>query len=236
MLKVYIGWDPREDLAYQVALASLVRRATGKVCVTRLELERNEHWGLIKRPREVRSGRMWDVVSDAPMATEFACSRFLVPMLAQEGWALFVDSDVVFLDDIAKILAHADPSKAVMVVQHDYQPAHKKKMDGQIQTSYARKNWSSAALYHASHPANRRLSLGNINKLPGRDLHRFCWLRDDEIGALPTEFNWLVGEQPKPENPVVAHFTLGTPDLLGHTNGPHADIWVNEAKELGLWK
>ncbi len=44
-------------------------------------------------------------------------------------------------------------------------------------------------------------------------MHRFFWLHDSEIGELPAEWNWLVGLQPKPDAPKLAHFTLGTPDL-----------------------
>jgi hypothetical protein len=101
-------------------------------------------------------------------------------------------------------------------------------MDGQQQVAYARKNWSSVALWNCDHPANRRLSLVDVNERPGRDLHAFYWLHDDEIGELPARWNWLVGVQDKPEDPAIAHFTLGTPDMV--PNSPHADIWFNALK------
>jgi len=107
-------------------------------------------------------------------------------------------------------------------------------MDGQPQTQYPRKNWSSVMLFDCDHPSNRRLNIDMINTLPGRDLHRFCWLRDDEIGELDPEWNWLVGEQPKPENLGVAHFTLGGPWLPNWEEHPHDGIWKEacESKQM----
>lgn len=137
-------------------------------------------------------GQLYDLPSNAPCSTEFAISRFLVPILCQQGWALFVDCDVVFLGDVAELFALADPSKAVMVVKHAPLVEVGTKMDGQAQVGYTRKNWSSVMLFNCDHPANRRLSLADVNERPGRDLHALYWLHDEEIGALPAAWNWLV--------------------------------------------
>lgn len=113
-----------------------------------------------------------------------------------------------------------------MVVKH--QNGHKAgtKMDGQEQLLYPRKNWSSFILFNCDHPANRRLSLQDVNERPGRDLHGLYWLSDEEIGELPQEFNWLVGVQPKPADPKIAHFTLGTPNMTEELRtSEHAHIW-----------
>lgn len=80
-------------------------------------------------------------------------------------------------------------------------------------------------LWNCDHPANRRLSLHDVNHRRGLELHGFYWLNDAEIGELPREWNWLVGEQTKPDNPRIAHFTNGTPNMPGHENTPHAEIW-----------
>lgn len=228
VLKVYIGYDSREQKCYDVAAHSLLWHASQPVCVTPIDLLRNEMWGLLRRPRKTVNGQMFDTLSDAPMSTEFAISRFLTPLLAQKGWALFVDSDVVFLDDVAKLFAFADPRYAVMCVKHGEQVGEGTKMDGQQQTTYVRKNWSSVMLFNCEHPANYGLGLAMLNQRPGRDLHRFCWLFDDYIGALPAEWNWLVGVQPKPAVPKLAHFTLGGSWFNDWKGAEHDDIW-NEA-------
>ena len=85
-------------------------------------------------------------------------------------------------------------------------------------------------MWNVAHPANRRLNLSMLNQWPGRDLHAFKWLHDDEIGDLPREANWLVGLQPKPERPMVAHFTLGVPTMAGHEHDEHADLWREAAR------
>jgi lipopolysaccharide biosynthesis glycosyltransferase len=168
------------------------------------------------------------------MSTEFACSRFLTPILGQTGWALFTDCDVLFLDDVNKLLDHADPSKAVLCVKHEYTPSAKVKMDDQKQTRYSRKNWSSVMLFNCDHPANQRLDLRMLNLLPGRDLHRFGWLSDDQIGELPGGWNWLVNEQPRPTDLHIAHFTLGGPWLPGWAKADHDDLWLKHQDRFGL--
>ena len=105
------------------------------------------------------------------------------------------------------------------------------KMDGVVQTSYSRKNWSSVMLFNCDHPANRRLSLWDISNRKGRDLHAFYWLADSEIGDLPAEWNWLVGVQPKPEAPKIAHFTLGGPWFKDWPGAEHDELWRSEASD-----
>jgi lipopolysaccharide biosynthesis glycosyltransferase len=168
------------------------------------------------------------------MATEFAISRFLVPHLAKSGWALFMDCDMLVRADLMELFALADPSKAVMCVKHRHVPPPGLKMDGQEQTRYARKNWSSVMLLNRDHPANKRLTVEMINSVPGRDLHRFCWLEDDKIGELPPEWNFLVGHTklPRGKSPKIVHFTEGTPAMAGYENVEFADeFWA----QLQAW-
>lgn len=230
-MKVYIGHDTRETRAYATAERSFLRHAWGcdrqldGTMPTPLMLERLAASGLLRRTTDMR-GQMYDLPSNAPCATEFAISRFLTPMLAQTGWALFVDCDVVFLADPAELLELVDPDKAVMVVQHQNGHHAGTKMDGQAQLLYPRKNWSSVMLFNCDHPANRRLTLQDVNERPGLDLHAFYWLSDNEIGALPGEWNWLVGVQEIPPSPKIAHFTLGGPWLPNWPGAVHDDIWL----------
>lgn len=220
---VYIGYDAREDDAYRVAYASLLHHQPAAAVVP-LVAERLAAAGLLRRPQD-RRGVIYDLASNAPQSTDFAISRFLVPILAQAGWALFVDADVLFLADVADLFALADPRFAVMVVKHDHQPPDGLKMDGQAQTAYPRKNWSSVMLWNCDHHANRRLSLQDVNERPGRDLHGFYWLHDSEIGALPAGWNWLVGVQPQPDAPRIAHYTMGVPSMPGLADCAHAGLW-----------
>lgn len=138
-----------------------------------------------------------------------------------------MDCDVLVRRDINELFDLADPTKAVMVVKHDYRPANDTKMDGQTQSTYPRKNWSSVMLFNLGHPANRDLTVEMVNSLPGRDLHRFCWLPDHLIGELPQEWNWLVGHSDRSIDPAIVHFTEGTPSMPGHENDPYSDEWQN---------
>lgn len=227
-MNVYIGWDSREPEAFRVAIESLVRHSPD-VRVIPLDAGRLASFGLLNRPADHR-GQRYDLISNAPCSTEFAISRFLVPHLTQTGWALFVDCDVVFLGDVRELFALADPDKAVMVVKHQQAVGESSKMDGQAQTVYARKNWSSVVLWNCDHPANRRLSLRDVNERPGIDLHQFYWLADTEIGELPQAWNWLVNVEPMPAVPKIAHFTLGGPFTPGWAGAPHDEIWSAAAR------
>jgi hypothetical protein len=137
----------------------------------------------------------------------------------------------VFMQDPTQLLASCDPRYAVNVVKHKHLESPDVKMRGQVQTTYARKNWSSVVLWNVDHPANRRLNAQMLNQWPGRDLHAFKWLADEEIGELPPEANWLVGLQERPAKPIIAHFTLGTPDMPGLEASDHAEIW-HEARAV----
>ncbi len=231
-LRVYVGYDPREIHAYSVACASLRRRARSNVMITPLEVNRLRSQGLLTRPVDAR-GQMYDLHSQAAQSTEFAVSRFLVPMLAQTGPALFVDCDMLFRADVAELFALFDPRYAVQVVQHDHRPLRHTKMDGAAQTVYRRKNWSSVMLWNCDHPGNRRLSLWDINHRPGRDLHALYWLADAEIGALPPEWNWLVGEQEKPADVKLAHYTNGGPWFPNWEPSLYDDLWLEESRRGG---
>lgn len=235
---IWIGFDPREAAAFAVARGSILRRlppgdALARNGINGLILSDMRQQGLYWRETQsLGPARLWDVISDAPMSTEFAISRFLTPILAKRGWALFVDSDVMARADVNDLFALADPAKAVMCVKHSHRPAREIKMDGQAQTVYARKNWSSVMLFNCEHPSNKKLTVDLINTVPGRDLHRFCWLGDDEIGTLGHEWNWLVGHDNLTIDPKLVHFTDGVPSLPGYEHVPYADEW---RAELSAW-
>jgi hypothetical protein len=215
-MRVVIGHDSREEGALDVALASLHR--TSGIGADMLRTADMHERGLFWRP--MLDGV--DIISGVRQSTEFAVSRFLVPVMLR-GVVLFTDCDVVFLRDVAYM--PFDHTKAVSVVKHPPLVSAAGKMDGQTQRDYHRKNWSSVAMWNCDHPANRRLTLQDVNTRHRDYLHGFAWLHDDEIGELSPEWNWLVGVTPKPENPGIAHFTLGGPWLPNWARREHDDIW-----------
>ncbi len=196
--------------------------------------------GLYRRATEHRvnsegKAQLWDVISDHQISTEFAISRFLVPHLAGDGLALFMDCDVLIRADLSRLfrdIEYACESKAVWCVKHSHQPLADTKMDGQVQSKYARKNWSSVMMFDCDHPANKSLTVDLINTAPGRDLHGFCWLADCDIGEIAQEYNWLAGENEPMENPKIVHHTTGSPCMAGYENVPFANEW---RQELTQW-
>jgi len=222
---IFIGYDSREAEAFAVCRHS-IQRHSPDIPIHAIELDQVREGGLYWRPTSKKDGQLWDDISEAPMSTEFAISRFLTPILAREGWALFIDCDMLLRTDIGELFAMAEDKYAVMCVQHpNYLPPDAVKMDGQMQTLYKRKNWSSACLYNCDHPSNRALTVSMINTVPGRDLHRFAWLSDDEIGDLPMSWNWLVGVSDPEVVPDLVHFTSGGPWFNSYRDVPYADEW-----------
>ena len=225
-LKVFVGYDPREAPAYRACVASLRARSSAALEVQPLVQAHLRGLGLYRRPEEARGPQTWDLISQAPVSTEFSLTRFLVPHLAgRAGWALFCDCDFLWRADVAELLDLADPEKAVMVVKHDHQPPEAVKMDGCLQVGYPRKNWSSLVLWNCAHPANAALTLDRVNSWPGKALHAFAWLDDHDIGALPEAWNWLEGWSDPGIDPKAVHYTRGTPDMPPYADAPFAAEW-----------
>ncbi len=231
--RVFLGWDAAQMRAWSVAAFSLQRHATVRCDVRRISMSELRSQGLYRRPTGTTENGYWDEISAAPMSTGHAIARFLVPALCQyEGWAIFADGDILVRHDIARLFALADSEKAIQVVQHAHDPRETVKMTGHAQTTYARKNWSSVVLFNCGHKANRALTVDLVNTVPGRDLHRFCWLSDDLIGALPSTWNHLVGAQVNAD-PAICHYTSGIPDMSGYEHVEHSDEWYATAKACG---
>ncbi|MGU3422390.1 glycosyltransferase [Methylobacterium sp. D54C] len=172
------------------------------------------------------------------MSTEFAISRFFVPLLASadgenNDWALFCDCDFLWLGDVKELIAEADASKALCCVQHQYAPKEELKMDGQAQLLYLRKNWSSLMLFNLKNEKNFNLNIDMLNALPGRDLHRFCWLADEDLHPLSKDWNWLEGSYPVVSPPPRAvHFTRGGPWMRGWEGVDYGNLWRDERRAL----
>ena len=205
-MNIYIGYDSREDLAYQVCSHSITSLSKSAK-IYPLKLNDLKKAGYYKRGE------------DKLGSTEFTFSRFLVPILNDyKGWALFCDCDLLFLKPVEELFSLVDDKYAVMCVQHDYAPKGNTKMDGRIQSIYPRKNWSSLVLWNCDHPSNKKVTLDLVNdpNTTGKYLHRFSWLEDNEIGAVGHEWNWLVGWYKEPQDgaPKAIHYTEGGPWFL----------------------
>lgn len=235
---IFIGYDDREVLPFAVARHSF-KTWSDSALVCSVAIHDLLRFGWYDRPTEIRPTKqggevLWDLISDAPMSTQFAISRFFTPLLAERQsancqWALFVDCDVFarrFVDDLF-LEAEQNPDKALFCVPHQHTVVEGEvKKEAQIQTNYNRKNWSSVMLFNMAHRANDVLTPEYINKLPGRDLHRFCWLKDDEIGFLDKRWNHLVGvDGAQSPDPAIVHFTNGGPWLKQYENVEYANEW-----------
>lgn len=226
MFDVFIGYDPSEETAFNVARTSLQKEAAGKVRVQRVSMGELRVRGLYQRAAtRDADGHRIDTVDGLPFSTEFAFTRFLVPFMTHRRWALFCDSDFLFRANIQELNHYLDPSYALLCVKHNYAPKEKLKMTGQVQSVYPRKNWSSFMLWNLGHPAHRLLTIHDVNNRPGRWLHTFQWLKEEEIGALPEEWNWLEGSSPLSISPKAVHFTRGVPTHAGMENASYADEW-----------
>ena len=223
--RLFVGWDSREDVAYQVCRYSIVARASVPIQITPIKREELRQRGLYTRQRD-------------PLAsTEFTYTRFFVPHLAgYDGWALFCDCDFLWLTDIKNLIDLIDDRYAVMCVHHDHRPSETSKLDGRQQTNYPRKNWSSMVLYNCGHRDNAVLTPDLINRETGAVLHRFQWLDDAVIGAVPESWNWLEGWSQKPDvdHPNVVHFTRGGPWFDEWKSGDYVQLWFAEARAAGI--
>ena len=216
-VKIYIGFDQRESVAYHTFVQSLIDHASIPLDITPLAVK------TLKGYEEKHKDK----------SNDFVYSRFLTPFLNDfKGWAIFVDGDMICQTDIKELLDLRDGSKALQVVKHDYKTKANQKYLGNINQDYPRKNWSSVILWNCAHPKHKLLTPDFIANESGKYLHRFSWLEDNEIGELPKEWNWLVTEYPNNEQANIIHYTLGTPCFKDYRNKEMADIWLKKYDRL----
>lgn len=213
MIPIFIGYDHREAVAYHVCVNSIIRHSSKTVAVTPLALQNMQDYQ--------------ETHTDG--SNQFIYSRFLVPHLMEyKGWAIFMDGDMLLRDDINKLWALRDETKAVMVVKHDYKTKMTEKYLGAKNENYPRKNWSSVILWNCGHAANKTITPEFIEAATGAQLHRFTWLADDLIGELPKVWNWLPDEFGVNEEAKLLHYTLGTPSFHDFATTPMGDEWHRE--------
>jgi lipopolysaccharide biosynthesis glycosyltransferase len=212
-IPVFVGYDPRESIAYHVCVNSIIRHASQPVAIIPLALN------LFTDYQETHEDG----------SNSFIYTRFLVPYLMQwTDWAIFIDGDMLLRSDITELWNLRDGSKDVMVVKHDYQTRQREKYLGSVNENYPRKNWSSVILWNCGNWPNRVLTPEFIQNSTGSYLHRFSWLDDSRIGDLPKQWNWLPDEYGANPDAKLLHYTLGAPCFADFATTPMADEWHRE--------
>lgn len=220
MINVFIGYDNKERVAYNVLSHSIIQNSTKPVSITPIALN-NLKDDFVRERNSLSS-------------TEFSFSRFIIPHLMNyQGWALFMDCDMLMFEDIAELWRMRDDRYAIQVCKHDYTPKEKTKFLGQVQTAYPKKNWSSFMLMNCKKCT--QLTPNYVNRATGLELHQFKWLEsEDLIGELPLEWNWLVGEYEHKDDVKNVHYTEGGPWFKEYKDCDYSQDWFYNYKESML--
>lgn len=200
MIRIFMGYDARETIAYHVCAQSIMEHSQVPISITPLKL--NHLTTILDRPRE------------STQLTDFTYTRFLVPYLCGfEGWALFIDGDMLLREDIAHLWKLRNDAAAVMVVQHpEFQQTHS--FLQQSMKTFPMFNWSSVMLFNNARC--KQLTPDYIKQASYHDLHQFKWVDEQTaVGALPPEWNHLVGYYPPNPHAALVHWTLGGPYFGG---------------------
>jgi len=217
MINIFIGYDSKERVAYNVLSHSIIQNSTKPVAITPIALNHLKDDFVRER--------------NALSSTEFSFSRFMIPHLMNyQGWALFMDCDMLMFEDVSKLWRMRDDSKAIQVCKHNYTPKEDKKFLGQVQTKYEKKNWSSFMLMNCRKCTT--LTPDYVNKASGLELHQFKWLEGDHlIGDLPLEWNWLVGEYEHKDDVKNVHYTKGGPWFEEYARCDYSQDWFKNLEE-----
>ena len=208
---MFIGYDSREVVAFNVLAHSIQARSSTPVAIAPIMLAQLQ--GAFARERH------------SLQSTDFSFSRFLTPYLSGfQGFSIFMDCDMLMLDDIASLWALRDDRYAVQVIKHDHRPRESTKFLGEPQTAYEKKNWSSVMLFNNERCAG--LTPEYVNRASGLELHQFKWVGGDHlIGALPKKWNHLVGYDALSSDVSLVHYTLGGPYFQEYADCEYADEW-----------
>ena len=217
MINIFIGYDSKEKVAYNVLSHSIIQNSTKPVAITPIALNHLKDDFVRER--------------NALSSTEFSFSRFMISHLMNyQGWALFMDCDMLMFEDVSELWRMRDDSKAIQVCKHDYVPKEKTKFLGQTQTAYPKKNWSSFMLMNCKKCSS--LTPDYVNRASGLELHQFKWLEGDHlIGDLPLEWNWLVGEYEHKDDVKNVHYTKGGPWFEEYARCDYSQDWFKNLEE-----
>lgn len=212
-IPIFIGYDPREAVAYHTCSNSIIRHASQPVAIVPLALN------LFKDYTETHTDG----------SNQFIYSRFLVPhLMGFSGHAIFIDGDMIVRSDIVELWNLRQAATDVQVVKHDYKTRMTEKYLGAKNEDYPRKNWSSVMIFNCQNFPTKKLTPEYIQKSTGAHLHRFEWTTDDRIGELPKEWNWLPDEYGANPDAKLLHYTLGTPCFHEFATTPQGDEWHRE--------
>ncbi len=220
-IRIFIGYDEREAVAYHVLSHSIMKRSTMPVQI--IPIYRGNLGGIFDRERGKNE------------STDFSISRFMVPCLSDyEGWSIFMDSDMLCLGDIAELARFMTLStrwtQAVHVVKHGKLQEAGIKFLGEKQLPYEKKNWSSVMLFNNA--LCRNLTQEYVASATGLELHQFKWTTDDRIGSLPKDWNHLVGVQDENAKAKLVHYTLGIPCFRGYEHCEYSREWFKELEDM----
>ena len=222
MIRIFAGFDRREEIGFHAFMSSVMAATTVPVSVTPLVKETLEK----------------DGVTIADGSNAFTYSRFLVAWLCGfQGWALFVDGvNMIARADLAELWAMRDRSKAVQVVKHDYKTKHPRKYVGTsmecANLDYHRKQWAAVMLINCQHDAWLGLTPTELNHLDPLTLLQLKFLDDEDIGSLPPEWNWLCDEHGEWDGAKLLHFTAGIPSMPAYENSAHSAEWFTSAMRV----
>lgn len=218
MIRVFIGYDSRLPALSSVLAHSINARASEPVSISLVSLAQVQ--------------RIFNRERNPLQSTEFSFSRFLAPYLSgYEGFSIFMDNDMIVLDDIAKLWVLRDERYAVQCVKHDHQPKEGTKFLGEPQTAYAKKNWSSVMIFNNA--KCRALTPEYVNTASGLELHQFKWLGNDElIGEISHRWNHLVGYDAPNADVSLVHYTLGGPYYNATRDCEYAAEWLREREDM----
>jgi len=212
-IPIFIGYDPREAIAFHTCVNSIIRHASQPVSIMPLALNNFQDY----------------TETHTDGSNQFIYSRFLVPYLMDyTGQAIFIDGDMLVRSDIVELWKLRDLGKDVMVVKHNYKTKMTTKYLGSKNEDYPRKNWSSVMIFNCNNYPTKKLTPEYIQKSTGAHLHRFEWTTDDRVGELPPEWNWLPDEYGPNSDAKLLHYTLGTPCFHDFATTPMADEWHRE--------
>jgi lipopolysaccharide biosynthesis glycosyltransferase len=212
-IPIFIGYDPREAVAYHTCANSIIRQASQPVAIVPLALN------LFNDYTETHTDG----------SNQFIYSRFLVPhLMSYTGHAIFMDGDMIVRGDIVELWNQRSGYYDVQVVKHNYKTKMTEKYLGAKNEDYPRKNWSSVILWNCNSHPNRRLTPEFVQKSTGAELHRFTWIEDSRIGELTPEWNWLPDEYGPNLDAKLLHYTLGTPCFHEFATTPQGDEWHRE--------
>ncbi len=187
-MRIFIGNDPRLSLQANVLAHSIQKHATKPVSISMLNL---------RTLTITRQG-----------LTEFTYSRYLVPWLCDyQGWALFLDSDMLVMDDVSKLFDLADDKYGVMVVKNRM-----------------RFEWPSLMLFNNAKCKTLTPDYVQNYKSP----QDFSWA---EVGELPGEWNHCCNYD-EPKKASLAHYTQGVPCWFETKDSEYSKEWFEARQDM----